>query len=377
MKNREFDDALREFVKGSGLPYDPGQWERMAQRLTAYENAQKPALIPAPARRRAVPFYRWTAAAAAACLVVMAALYFDREPVATDAGHPFAHRQPPTPDKPAAYADVKQPEAEIAAPAETRPAAPANVRRAPVDIAPSPAPAPAPAAAVIAAQQAPADSTPRIARDEAIRPEKKVRYEQPLPGFPQEDDPETPAERKLAFGVNGGYNIGGAKNNFTIGVTVNRKLGSRLHLETGIALVSGTSETYQAFMVADRSQTGNLTSAAAYTTEYQAETSPLFYLQAAPTLNYRIFKGISAGGGVDAQRRLGNYAQTTTWNKLGAPGPVQPQWDFGLTARVDFRVVKKLRAGMMYRESIGAITKGAAEAARRNYLLLQLSYIIF
>jgi hypothetical protein len=218
-----------------------------------------------------------------------------------------------------------------------------------------------------------ADSTPGHVITGAVKSEQVVKHDQSPPSFflPVEKERKLSTDPKTAFGVNGGYNIGNAKNNFTLGVTVKRKLSDRLNLETGIAFVSGAYETYHEV------QPGPGTVIIGTVKEYEATSNKLLYLQAAPSLSYRLYRGLSAGGGVDAQRLLGKSSNAVMLNSLGTQTAAQPQWDFGLTARMDYQVVKKLRAGVMYRESIRAVTKNAPEAARRNYLLLQLSYTIF
>jgi len=372
MDNQEFDHALRNIMTGSKLPYNAAQWNRMNARLDAHYGA--PSLL---TRNRVLPLIRWTSLAVAACLFVLAAIYIQKpgSPAGESATLTKAVIVPAIDDSP------KMQDQEPAIPptnnATLTPAPPikdlAQTSRGASakpfhETATATTHVPARASIVIPAKS---DSS-----TQAFTKKDQIAFEKPLVTKfslhePEEDAPS--AKDKIAFGVNGGYNIGRAKNNFTVGVTVKNKLGNRLVLETGLALVSGAYESHR--------PTGgvgfdNLSIASSART-YEPVANRLMYLQAAPSLSYRIYKGFSAGGGVDAQRLLGNNEKSVALNSIGEQTASQPQWDFGLTARMDVQVARKLRAGMMYRESMRAITKGPTESAGRNYLLLQLSYTLF
>jgi len=369
MKNREFDNALRDFTQDSKLPYDPLQWERMAQRLEAHERT----LNPLPARR-IIAFYPALATVAAACLLIIAAWYLSKSPSENQIAPQQSITQNAAPIAPSQTPDEHQTipagEPQKRVPAERPPHAEQdNSGKLPQRQL---------AAAAEVNIPTPPTITDSTSADNALnKPTKPEQIARVYPSIsslpkPEQDEAENKSHepRKLAFGVNGGYNIGSQKNNFTVGVNVKRRLGSRLHLETGLALVSGSYETFS------QGRFMNMGTGAVATKSVERATNRLLYLQAAPSLNYRVYRGLSAGGGVDAQRLLGNNAEIVSVNSMGDE-TTQPQWDFGLTARMDVQIVKKLRAGMMYRESVGSISKSAADAAGRNYLLLQLSYTIY
>src|SRR5687767_12052741 len=76
MDKHEFDNALRDYVKSSELPYDSLQWDKMASRLKAHEE-RKVLPLPVPATGKAIPVYKWAAMAAAACVLVMLGWYIN------------------------------------------------------------------------------------------------------------------------------------------------------------------------------------------------------------------------------------------------------------------------------------------------------------
>jgi hypothetical protein len=184
------------------------------------------------------------------------------------------------------------------------------------------------------------------------------------------DDFATPDHRnKLAVGVLGGYNMGDAKGAFTLGVSVQKPLAGGLQLETGLALVSGAYETYR-----EKPQPPG--TPVTLTKEYEEGNNRLLYLQAAPTLGYKLTNTLSAGAGVDAQRLLSSATRAVMRDAQGKEIDLQPLWDFGLTAKLDYKLLSRLKAGFIYRKSLQS-TNGGNGAAARDYLQLQLGYLIF
>ena len=366
MENHEFDQALRDFVTAAKLPYAPLQWERMAERLDAHGDSPNPIV-----RQQIIPFLPWTMSTAAACLLFTTVWLMSKFQSELPVANHYTVEQRTAP--------VAPPEVEaetaigLTPPQRTIPSSVSNIpaRKAPVS-------AQAPLAAALEieprSQSVASDSTPYSQNVTVEKPQTVAKVNPFIlhPDLPEEEP--RPEGRKTAFGVHGGYNIGEYKNNFTVGVNIKQKLGKRLNRETGIAVVSGPTETFR--------EGGSFATAGAnpsFTRTSEVATTNLTYLQAAPSLNYRIYRGLSAGGGVDAQRLLSKNPQTVTLNSFGdtEESDAQAEWDFGLTARMDVQVVKKLRAGMMYRESVHRISKGPQNLAGRNYLLLQLSYTIY
>jgi hypothetical protein len=375
MDNHEFDSALRDYVKSSELPYDASQWYKMSARLKAHEEKKI-----VPVVTRSIPVYKWATVAAAACLLVMLGWYIKGLETKSDYGTsnvPIA-----TNNTTVNATGITEPQAAETTPGSTKnetiaqtPANPAIYRRSIQTNESTNAPT-----SVIAALQT-ADtlvSNTQEARSTVANTpvNKRLETESDIPpAYAIELIDELPQqERKMAYGINGGYNLGAGSGNYTVGVNVRRKLSKRVLLETGIAFVSGSNNTYEKHLT-EQSIPGTLDVQKVQT--YEPVKNNLFYVQAAPSISYELLPGFSAGGGADAQRLLNKASESISINSLGAQEESQPQWDFGLTARMDYQVFKKLKAGIMYRESVGAISKNATNTAKRNYMLMQLSYTIF
>jgi hypothetical protein len=388
MEDREFDSALRDFVNQSELPYNPKQWDRMAKRLNVYESRK---VIPVVRRPLAAnPVYKWGAMAAAACLLVGLGWYIKGVHDGSDYN---AYKQPASVNEvinTTKDATIQTQKATETIPAQTQ--ATASVPHRPAvpgrKVHPNtPAPVIATAEKPVISPIVPASEPPETRSTTISAP---VTTATPVTasqfsgnksislGNDWQPEQEAKPDRKMAYGVNGGYNFRSGKNNFTVGVMVKRKLSKRLNLETAVAVVGGSNETHETLVTTTYAQgvlPGQMI--ATTTTSYEPVTNNLLYLQAAPSLNYQLFSRFSAGGGADAQRLLTGTSKTIAISRVGAEEPAQPQWDFGLTARMDYQVFRKLKAGLMYRESVGAISNTTSDAAKRNYLLMQLSYTIY
>lgn len=395
MENHEFDNALRDFVNSSEIPYDAAAWQSMSQRLHAHEGNKS-----VPPAVRIIPFRKWAAAGIAACLLVMAGWYLkELQPnVHMDAtlsrkGDVLHQKQQPTSDK--LYDTINETlEEPTASVSKTEKAARVPGRASAIRTALPPESSPG-VQAVIPAGAYPIDTQALAAGNPAVSdvtvtnsssPQKKtyIPYgllpESELPG----GDERVPVSRKMAYGISGGYNIGSGQNNFTVGVNVRRTVSRHLHFETGLALVGGTNKSYEQqtqMMLVPTPNPGTGIGVSSidtqFVTVFEQVNNNLLYLQAAPALSYELFKGFSAGGGVDVQRLLSSADKSVSINSVGREVRSQPQWDFGVTARMDYQLAKKLRSGVAYRESIGGITKGTSGAAKRSYLLVQLSYTLF
>jgi hypothetical protein len=387
MDNHEFDSALKDYVKSSELPYDGLQWDKMASRLKAHEE-RKVLPLPVPATGKAVPVYKWAAMAAAACMLVMLGWYINDLQDKTD----YTAKTETTPinnntnNSANATGDTEPKPTEEASATGKAEAIARTTRNAAQyrSAAQSSKPERIIVPLIGGAQTADTITRQKVEAPVIASGNTPVKHQQApvsnntLPSFelPQEEERQQ-TERKMAYGVNGGYNIGNGKGNFTVGVNVQRKLSKKLLFETGIAYVSGTNKTYEGRLSTSVEHDANGFTSAVTRTSYEPVSNDLHYIQAAPSLSYMVVPGLSAGGGVDAQRLLTKTSESIQINSLGEQEPSQPQWDFGVTARMDYQVIKKLKAGVMYRESVGAVSKGGGNAAKRNYLLMQLSYTLF
>lgn len=392
MEPDHFDQSLRDIAASGDVPYQPALWEDLARRLDAHEKTAVVAAPRLPQRRirLALP-----AAAAAACIAVALGTWLAIRPEEKDtkrsnpadraviASAPAATHPPVR--VPASPVPEQRPEA--GAPSRVRHLAAPGRRLALRSTGTQVAATSLSVAATLAA-----DTTPPVRSAATATATASGPSAPPSGGSLAGNSAAASAPdpyRALALDLTGGYNVGSGRNAFTVGVSVKRSLGRRLRIEAGLAVVSGSySRQQKGFLQAggggaySPSMTSGVPSNSTPTSnsttpvqQQEAETTePLIYLQAAPSLNYQVTNRLSAGAGVDVQRLLTN---TPASLNLSTDGALQPRWDFGLTGRVDFQVLPRLKTGLLYRAGLGGIAEGQGPVERRNYLLLQLGYTVF
>lgn len=369
MENEAFDDALRSWVAAEELPAATADWQRMAARLDRHDGLE--AAPPVTTRKRAYIWLLPLAAAAVLCAVIFRTAFYKEgvTPAPTVASAPqtqsAARDQPMThpPGKEPALTTIPRGKAPNTA---SHPTAQSRPPLLPGKLFVTP-PATLDTAAFIA----------KTDRPEPVAKEKVApKQERPQSYAGPDAAPRTDGRNRAALGVFGGYNIGQAKNDFTLGLALSKKLGGRLRLETNVAVVSGSYNSYRG---SQQTYTAPPGTALGNTVAYMYEPAPqqLLYLQASPSLSYELYHGLSAGGGLDAQRLLSASSAAQLTNSAGNKEAPQPDWDLGLTGRVDYQVAKKLRAGFVYRNSVYGRSYNGGDAARRNYLLVQVGYRLF
>jgi hypothetical protein len=102
----------------------------------------------------------------------------------------------------------------------------------------------------------------------------------------------------------------------------------------------------------------------------------LNYAQMSPSVGIKIIKRISIGAGPDFQQMIGG-------NRPAASpldhGNIQeaPSFDVGMTAKTEYTVTKKIRAGVYYRKGINDLISPSDRYINRDYLQFQLKWVIF
>jgi hypothetical protein len=389
MDNKTFDETLRRITAEEDLPYAPEAWRKVSARLDAHEGRKRRVIVLTPAA------LRWAAAAVLIGLALAAGwmLRGEKEEAAR-AEAQIAH-VPTSDTRPSSETSSATPAPQTQAVTAAREQL--SVRKQVFDASKRPArftttPAasyssPVPQQTVAASTPAtpivsPESTVPEVPMpQEGVRPKERTAQVIPFAGLDDETIPRS--LRSTGFDLAGGYGFSSALSNFTLGVAVKRKLSSRLQLEGGLALVGGSQGAQKSMMNVEMHSTddnpgpgGNGTSnlgGADSMISVETESARLLYLQAAPTLSYRIYKGFSVGGGPDAQRLLtpgGRAESPATASAVQVP---QPEWDFGVAVRADYALTKRLRVGVLYRESLRA-TAASGRATGRNYWLLQAGY---
>jgi len=387
MQLNEFDKALRDRYESGSLPPDLAQWEQLASRLDEYASAA----APAPKSRRGLIAF-WPYWVAAASILLIGWLFLQETetlPIAknhTGQGKPAIRPQ---------SARTQQAGTEPQAPDQATPLSPQPTishRTNPHLIASAHTPRASGSntvAAVFSHRQPVSDQTQTTGQtptsdgspDDVVT-KNTVATEKPLPrvnlamagsysdaGAPDGYEPADRERRRLGVDLNGGYGPGSLKRNYTVGVTVHRKVGQRMQVEAGLAVVSGA---YEAF-----SNANARTFVAGIQAAPENISTRVTYLQAAPSVTYEVIPGIFAGAGVDAQRLLTNADDAKGYEYSGVDLETQPAWDFGYTLRAGCKVTRNIKAGLQYRNSMHVTAPVEGTVVQpRNYLMFQLGYTI-
>lgn len=178
------------------------------------------------------------------------------------------------------------------------------------------------------------------------------------------------AKRSIYFDILGGYNVNNIKNSFSLGINMKRELHKKLRFDASLSLIGGYNKTFEKF-------DGEVTAAGVDTVVYKSAVNNVFYLQASPSLSYRLYDGLYTGLGIDAQRLVNTNAKSIVSDSIGKVIGSQPIWDFGITFKMDYQISNKINAGIIYRESLGGVNNIKSPSISRNYILMQMSYTIF
>ena len=384
MHPNEFDKALRDRYDGGNLPPDLAQWEQLAKRLDIHESA----LPPSPKTRRGI-IALWPVWAAAASMLFIGWLFLQkpgRPMIAGNTTPTHAPAEPSAPTNPSIPTATATVSAGTVQPVRSEPAAPGRLIAA-ANPARLRSMRDDQHATVIPGQAADSVIAGTSGTGQPVQPEpaQAQSVAQAAPRYETidfagrdfragavvggSDDDIIEERRQLGFDVNGGYGPGSLKRNYAVGVTVNRKVSERLRVEAAVAVVSGAYQSYS---------TGMAAAFEAGVAELPVNNSArLTYIQAAPGVSYELRSGLFAGAGVDAQRLLSSRGEATGYEYSGDQLEAQPAWDFGYTVRAGYRVNRRIKAGMQYRNSLHttAPVNGSSVQAR-NYLLFQLGYVI-
>lgn len=363
MEDNQFDEALRQAMK-SRVP-ENGQlaWEQLADRLAHYN--------PKPTRKAlALPWYYWAPPMAAALLLLLLRYGHHNEPAQVIVHRQMSHTSPTiVPDTVQRRAIYNRPSVAVRS---------VNVPKTNSFKATD-------SSNVVVGQLPPAIVSPSLTDPISVQEkeppvaEHAPRTTRYITAPPNEVAKATAANRQShSFGINGGYNIGQAKNDFAFGIGFRQSLGNRLRFEANVGVISGGYATYERGVpvVGNPNPPGSGVGGV-IAPVYNATTSQLVYLQASPTVTYEVLPGLTAGGGLDLQRLLTSSSEAILLNDQGTQDATQPDWDLGIAAKMDYQVIKKWRVGVLYRGSFHATSVNNVSAVHRRYLMVQLSYRIF
>lgn len=392
MNNQAFDEAVQRIVAEETLPCPPDAWRSMSARLDAHDGRKRKVFALTPA-------VRWAAAATLIGLALATGWMLRGEKEEAQRGAmPVAQQQASgdaIPEEVIAPGPTEAQAKNVATPparstlhahksAVVQSGRPdGNDGTSPgMNASPS---FPQAASVMTAKQEEPARTAPH---EEAPTPLPAPHSRVPNVAFAagETEDMRRASGRRTVLDINGGFGSGTQRATFALGVAVKKSLGERLQFEGGLAVVSAANFQLAGNKSEDAiasSPTGLDTSSLApvqQQEEPEESRAAFAYLQASPTLSYRIYKGFSAGAGLDAQRLLTAAERgVAAFNAVGAESAApQPEWDFGLAARADYNVSQRLRLGVLYRESIRATnSRSTRRATGRDYFLVRLSYALF
>jgi hypothetical protein len=414
MNDNAFDEALRRVAADEKLPYADEAWTRISARLDAHDSGKKRGLV------IPLPVIRWAAAAAVVVLALAAGWWLrdagmgeriGGEGLAADSRNASgaqtlpATKTPETLETPGTSSTRQE---KNTADADGVAIETHRSRKNFQPEAPRfPQQSFEPARQEVIAQTfttSPADTL--VPKNKAVdnrpvtpgpfKPSRSEETRYIIDGLVTPGDERRPGSRDASFHLAGGYGYGSNVPAFSVGVAVRKPMSGRLQLEGALALVGTTPDPIGSTSKMEKSMQDGLTSsgasnfggeptqqpmaaqqAAAAEAEYQDLRARQLFVQAAPVLMYRLVGGLSAGGGVDAQRRVSANSSTreTYLNAVSSNAlPALPEWDFGLALRTDYNVTKHVRLGVQYRESIRATSANGTKTEGRNYWLLQAGF---
>lgn len=194
------------------------------------------------------------------------------------------------------------------------------------------------------------------------------------------NDEQEKKSKKISLNLTGGLNYGSANAGYAVGGNAMASISRKFYVEGDIAFINGSRSTtttnyYNAGETPGNGfTTGSVNAVKAPVYESINHSRTTNYLQFAPAVGYRILKNMSIGVGADIERLL-DYDAVTEATPSGDM-KVLPEIDFGLTAKTEYRLNKRLKAGLQYREGINNVLGGGGKYVDRNYFQVQVKFNI-
>lgn len=187
----------------------------------------------------------------------------------------------------------------------------------------------------------------------------------------------TKSNRKPFISMSGGLNYGTLNGGYVMGFAAGKKISNRIYLEGDIAFVGniGGEKTKYTFV--------QKTQAYAKGTSVQPTTSSqtiqrfynLYYAQFTPTIGYQMSKNLTLGVGADMQRLLMNDVLITETDKPEDAMQL-PTFDMGLVGKTEYKLSKEIRASVYYRKAMNQALQSNSKLLNRDYLQVQLKFTI-
>lgn len=200
-----------------------------------------------------------------------------------------------------------------------------------------------------------------------------------------------------SFSVGGGINYGSMDAGYVVGVNARRNLNSRLYVESDIAMVNNAAtqrtETITSQPGSGPGSLGKMTQNAKMTgtlplssnddagsstvqRSVESHSTNLYYLQVSPTIGYQLYPELSVGVGPDFQQLLQSDDKKVLYRTNDKAVESLPSFDFGVQAKAEVAVTRKLKAGLQYRKGMNSMLQKES-SKDRNYMQFQIKYTMF
>lgn len=191
--------------------------------------------------------------------------------------------------------------------------------------------------------------------------------------------------RNLILGVNGGYNFGNMNSGYTVSLKGRADITNVVYVDASVG-VNMNNLPYTAASVPISSAKARPSfndQNAVHLPAVKNPTQQLLYVQFNPSVGYKVTNNINVSVGGDLQQIVQdrkeediNIIFNPEKNKTG----LIPQTDWGLTAKTEVKLGKRLSAGLLYREGINNIISAPPSPElsyiNRRYMQVQLTYNI-
>lgn len=352
MKSKEFDDLIRQSFEDAKLPYNPGNWQKLAAALPEKKSRSiRYILLPlasiAASVAMAVGITTWVNHSAHNPAVVQKSADVSNhvartfvqsapviteivpiEPIAPQQTFPVVHNKPVRKQQIPLTAVDAQPQPEVLIASNTKPS--------------------------------------------TLENKTNVLYQNVTPAK---------REKKTYMTMNGGYNYGTLKSGYVMGFSIGRKINDQFYVEGDVSLIGNMAGNNNklSFTTGNPTPSGKYTDAPAQITktiEVQKYYN-IFYVQVAPSVGLKLSPKVAVGMGADMQRLLMDKKLTIQTSDAANNQKQLPMYDMGLTVKTEYNLTKEIKASLNYRKGINGALSGDKKLLDRDYLQLQLKFNIF
>lgn len=179
--------------------------------------------------------------------------------------------------------------------------------------------------------------------------------------------------------IGGGYNFGTLDQGYAFSLTTKKDINRKWYIEGNVGVVFNDAGQNQSMFAGDflslkksmKMNTNSVTSSVGFD-----NPNDYIFLQFSPVIGYNISQFINIGIGPDYQQLISNLGHDIIYFSGYGSGNLLPSRDLGLLSKADFKLNKRINAGVMYRSGINSYIRNDINIKNRNYFQLQLNYIL-